>query len=68
MENPKKILKGFGNLVTGSNKEISDIRMEICIGCDIHHNNWCLKKRGGCGCYLPAKTTIHTENCPKGKW
>jgi len=67
-KNVKGIVGGFANLVTGSNEEMKDRRLKICQACPIFSSNWCLEKRGGCGCYLPAKTSYKDEECPKGKW
>ncbi len=64
----KNILEGFTNEVTGKNQELSDQRMEICQSCVKFHKNFCLRGRGGCGCFLPAKTTVEDEKCPVDKW
>jgi len=70
----KNIVTGFKNLATGQQGDISQERMKICRTCDVgkgagkKFNNWCNKDNGGCGCYLPAKTRVTKEKCPKGKW
>ncbi len=64
----KNIIIGFANDAIGKNKDLSSYRMRICQACNIHHNNWCITKRGGCGCYLPAKTKVKEEKCPINKW
>ena len=69
MENNfRNISKGFKNLITGENKDISKERLKICQSCYKHYNNWCISKLGGCGCYLPAKTSHQDEKCPDKKW
>lgn len=65
----KKVVKGFANLATGNEKKLSQQRMLICRDCHVSNKTqWCLKARGGCGCYLPAKTRVPEEECPKNKW
>ena len=64
----KNIVTGFTNNIIGNNQDLSKTRMNVCFMCDVHHNNWCIKDRGGCGCYLPAKTTVESEKCPINKW
>jgi len=64
----KNIVTGFSNNIIGKNKDLCETRTAICKSCSIHHKNWCIKKRGGCGCYLPAKTKVKSEKCPIDKW
>jgi hypothetical protein len=70
----KNVIKGFANLAVGNQEELSKERIDICKTCDISKgagqifNNWCNGDNGGCGCYLPAKTRVPNEKCPKGKW
>ena len=62
------IVGGFTNLIIGNNEKIKEARLKICQTCPIFSSNWCLEARGGCGCYLPSKTSYKDEECPKGKW
>ncbi len=64
----KDIFEGHYNNVSGENEELGEQRMAICKECPKHHNNFCIKKRGGCGCYLPAKTKVLDQSCPDRKW
>jgi protein-arginine kinase activator protein McsA len=64
----KGIFKGYFNLSTGTNKELKEKRLLICISCHKYYNNFCLKTRGGCGCYLPGKASEPDEHCPDNKW
>ena len=68
MKKIKNIATGYKNLITGENKWIGEQRMLVCTSCPIHHNNFCISKLGGCGCYLPAKVVVKEERCPKGYW
>lgn len=67
------IANGFKNLINKTNEELSDIRMEVCKTCPISFKDgkatdWCLRINGGCGCFLPSKTRVKDERCPKRKW
>lgn len=64
----KNILLGILNNLTGENAELSEQRIAICKECPIFHKNFCIEKRGGCGCYLPWKTKVKEESCPIHKW
>ncbi len=64
----KGIVGGYANLIIGKEEEMKESRLKICQGCPKFSSNWCLEKRGGCGCYLPAKTSHKDEECPEGKW
>lgn len=69
MKNIINIANGFKNIIKKSNEEVSKERMEVCKGCHISANtNWCKRDNGGCGCFLPSKTRVIDEKCPKGKW
>lgn len=43
-------------------------RKEKCKHCSININNWCNKKKGGCGCFLPASWFVKNKKCPINKW
>jgi len=55
-----------------------EVRMNICMKCECFHNRRCSRDlckedkargiKGGCGCYLDAKTKLEAATCPKGKW
>ena len=73
MKKISNIVQGTVNNLTNTNKELKDKRMSICNTCHISYSskgygNWCLRSKGGCGCYLPHKTSVEDEKCPKGKW
>ncbi len=70
-----EILNGHVNVILGINSELSDYRINnACKKCIISHNekgeftNQCLKKNGGCGCPLSAKTSGKNTRCPKDIW
>lgn len=70
-----EILNGHINVVLGINQELSDYRIEnACKKCTVSHNeeglftNSCLKRNGGCGCPLNARTSLKNAKCPKGIW
>ena len=48
--------------------EFTDNRVRICQKCEFNYwmgrTLWC----SICKCFIPAKTRIENENCPKGKW
>lgn len=63
----------IGHLMSGLPlvpEEDREKRMVICRGCPsgCFDNNWCNKDKGGCGCFLPAKTSLPNESCPLGFW
>jgi hypothetical protein len=39
-------------------------RLEVCNACENRERDICKE----CGCYIPAKTLVKNETCPKGKW
>ena len=41
-------------------------RYEICKQCN--EFNTILKLCKVCGCFMPVKTKIENESCPRGKW
>ena len=49
-----------------SEKELSDIRYNICLQCPelIKITNQCKK----CGCFMNVKTKLEAAKCPIGKW
>lgn len=66
MDNPKIILEGFFNLLTGKKTPESTKRIKICTTCIFlkKRDNTCKK----CGCYMPAKVKAEAAKCPVGKW
>lgn len=70
MSKLKEIYDGWTNYIL-KNPEIINLaeqRATICSECPINVKNFCSKKEGGCGCYIPAKVSSPTSSCPKGKW
>lgn len=65
-----EILKGWGNLIVrpGHNSEMVKKRLLACDACEVRSGVICDKKKGGCGCVLPAKARVEDTKCPKGKW
>ena len=43
-------------------------RKSICNDCQIKKNNWCDRKKGGCGCFLPASWFAINKKCHVNKW
>lgn len=41
-------------------------RLEICKTCNLFNINFKTCKE--CGCYMPAKATFASTECPQGKW
>ena len=69
MKKLTNIATGFKNIINKKNIDISKERLDICKSCIISAGtNWCKRTNGGCGCYLPSKTKVMDEKCPKGKW
>lgn len=73
MEKVKNILKGFIRELKGKIDllpeelmELSSKRMAICKECPLMNKSTNVCKN--CGCYLPAKTKLEGESCPKGHW
>lgn len=64
----EEIITGFKNLVTGEFKQEAEKRATICSTCPKSKDNFCSKDLGGCGCYLPAKTSSPNSKCPDNKW
>lgn len=60
----KNILKGFWNKFANKEKNLSNIRMNICNKCKDKDGAWC----GICGCLLDAKTRVPEEHCPNNLW
>lgn len=66
----KTILNGFSNLalvelkIIKKSKQAQD-RLIVCASCEFKTTmNTCAE----CGCYLPAKSLVKEEHCPKNKW
>lgn len=67
------IVEGFTNLLKSklliSESDIDELaekRMSVCNSCEFKKvvTNRCR----ACGCYLPAKTRVLKQKCPKNKW
>ena len=45
-------------------------RMEICHKCDTYEvaHDLCDETKGGCGCFIEAKSRCVECECPKNKW
>lgn len=46
-------------------------RKEICNQCEVSlfgKSDFCLKAKGGCGCFIEAKIRSKEESCPLNKW
>lgn len=74
----KNAPEGFGNwfkkLVNLSDAEIENLSSErtgVCNSCpisDYGESKRCLASKGGCNCFIEAKTRAVDEACPIGKW
>lgn len=65
-----EIYEGWKNLVF-EDKRIEEIalpRIDICSTCPTRTEGFCDKSKGGCGCYIEAKTRCENCKCPKGLW
>lgn len=49
-----------------SDKELIDMRLEICNSCE--WLNKTLIKCKKCGCFMKLKSTLKAATCPIGKW
>lgn len=51
-------------------KETYEARSAICKACDVFDpiKGQCVRAKGGCGCYMPAKAKLARASCPLGKW
>ena len=57
------------DLINGSprvEKDIKDIRMDICKTCDWFRPKTQTCKK--CGCFMAAKSMLANAKCPIGKW
>ena len=57
------------DLINGSprvEKDIKDIRLDICKGCDWFRPKTQTCKK--CGCFMAAKSMLFHAMCPVGKW
>lgn len=68
MSKLEEIYDGWKNMLTGEFKEVAEKRASICAECPKLKNNFCSKDLGGCGCYIPAKTSSPASKCPDSKW
>ena len=64
-----RIIKGTYNNLLSVNKELAEFRIkEGCNNCPLFVDGWCSSKRGGCGCLMSSKATLHDAKCPQGVW
>lgn len=49
-----------------SDKELIEIRMQICNSCEFLNKK--MIKCTKCGCFMKLKTTLKSAMCPIGKW
>jgi len=49
-----------------SDKELIDMRLEICNSCEWLNKR--LVKCKKCGCFMKLKSTLKAASCPIGKW
>ena len=71
MIDPQNILDSFLNMAKKPEelKEVAKSRAEICAACPLLTRlKKCNKKKGGCGCWIPAKVWGKDSKCPKDKW
>lgn len=66
----KEIFEGWLNdlFKTEEIENLAKKRLEICFKCPIRTDNKCDKSKGGCGCWLSAKTRSKNSSCPLKKW
>lgn len=74
MGNVIHILEGFNNLLKDKFLileedivELSNKRMDVCKECKPYFIKM-TSRCGKCGCYLPAKTKVTSEQCPIKRW
>ncbi len=48
------------------NQNVKEERLSICKSCESFSSKYDTCKI--CGCYMPAKTTFASTECPVGKW
>lgn len=70
MSQLNEIFSGFKNMIFPNEQinSVSEERLKRCFECPIRTEQWCDKKKGGCGCYLQAKTKSPNSSCPIEKW
>lgn len=60
------IIEGYLNLLTGTNRDLMEVRVVICQRCDyfgaLGNCNY------GCNCIMKAKASITNAKCPLKKW
>ena len=66
----KEILEGWGSLMLKpyDNAEVVEPRLNACNRCEIRTGSLCDKRKGGCGCVIPAKVRSMDSKCPINKW
>jgi hypothetical protein len=47
-------------------QKIKQERMTICRSCEYFNHSFSTCQE--CGCYMPAKATFASAECPQGKW
>lgn len=67
------IVEGFTNLLKSKLligkpeiDELASLRMDVCNSCQF--KSTVTNRCKACGCYLPAKTRVLDQKCPKNKW
>lgn len=61
----RSLVKHAANLFRQRTRvEQAVILLEHCGACELRDGKSCSE----CGCYLPVKTAMRSEHCPKGKW
>lgn len=75
----KVAANSLGANIDKADKELVQLRRDICRGCQFSTRNpdpkyfenkgmTSLSKCEKCGCFIAAKTTLVSEKCPEGKW
>jgi len=62
------IIDGHFKELTGQNKELFELRYEICKVCPNREQSHVGEVCGLCGCRLEAKLRVERERCPAGEW
>lgn len=61
-----RLLKSKLGYISPELKELAASRLSICATCEHRSKVTCTCNI--CGCYLPAKAQVYTENCPDNRW
>jgi hypothetical protein len=60
------LLKSKFGYVSPTLKQFAAARLSVCATCEHRSKVTCTCNI--CGCYLPAKVQVYTENCPDNRW